>query len=50
MKKIVLAGVTKDAAEEADVLRLTRTGLQTVIALAALLLWFSSCLLPLPSR
>jgi hypothetical protein len=48
--KIVLGGFTTDVAEQAGVLRLTRTGLQTVIALAALLLWFSSCLLPLPSR
>lgn len=50
MKKIVLAGVTRDAQEEAGVFRLTRTPLQTVIVLVVLLLWVFSCLLPLPPR
>jgi hypothetical protein len=46
---MVLAGVTRDAAEQAGVFRLTRTPLQTAVLVLLLLFWAFSCLLPLPA-
>jgi hypothetical protein len=48
--KIVLGGFTTDTAEQAGVLRLTRTPLQTAVLILVLLFWAFSCLLPLPSH